>query len=125
VARNGDPQSRTIETVRLRDYLDRHVDLLKLDIEQGETHVLEDCMDRLGNVDHLFVEYHGEDGTPQELSRLVSILSEARFRLNVHAGNDSKKPFVARKVNMGNDLQLEVFAFRDSPFLQPPTGNPL
>ena len=117
VARGGDPLTRSVRTVRLRDYLDRPVDFLKLDIETGETEVLEDCADCLANVDNLFVEYHGAESEPQKLPRLLSLLSEAGFRLNIHAGNDSAQPFVARKVNMGNDLQLDIFAFRETPRL--------
>jgi len=112
VARPGDAAARQVTSVRLRDYLDRKVDLLKLDIEEGETEILEDCRDRLAQVDHVFVEYHGAADRPQGLPRLVSLLSEAGFRLNLHAGNDSRQPFVARKINMGNDLQLAIFAFR-------------
>jgi FkbM family methyltransferase len=125
VARGGDPLTRSVRTVRLRDYLDRRVDFLKLDIETGETEVLEDCVDRLKNVDNLFVEYHGPDNEPQKLPRLLSLLSEAGFRLNIHAGNDSPQPFVARKLNMGNDLQLEIFAFRETPRLQSRMNNPV
>jgi hypothetical protein len=112
VARPGDAAARQVASVRLRDYLDRKVDLLKLDIEEGETDLLEDCRDRLGQVDHVFVEYHGAADRPQELPRLVSLLSGAGFRLNLHAGNDSVQPFMDRKINMGNDLQLAIFAFR-------------
>ncbi len=125
VARGGDPLTRSVRTVRLRDYLDRRVDFLKLDIESGETEVLEDCVDRLANVDNLFVEYHGAESEPQKLPRLLSLLSEAGFRLNIHAGNDSPQPFVARKLNMGNDLQLEIFAFRETPHLQSRPDNPV
>ena len=125
VARGGDPLTRSVRTVRLRDYLDRPVDLLKLDIERGETEVLEDCADCLERVDHLFVEYHGADGEPQKLPRLVTLLAEAGFRLNLHAGNDSPQPFLARKLNMGNDLQVEIFAFRETPRLPPRSNDPI
>lgn len=114
VAREGDSVAQEVEAVRLRDYLDRRVDLLKLDIEEGETEVLEDCRDRLENVTHLFVEYHGAAGRPQQLPRLLTLLDDAGFRLNVRAGNDSPRPFMARKINMGNDLQLEIYGFRES-----------
>jgi len=125
VARGGDPLTRSVRTIRLRDYLDRPVDLLKLDIERGETEVLEDCFDRLKNVDRLFVEYHGADGEKQKLPRLLALLAGAGFRVNVHAGNDSPHPFVARKLNMGNDLQLEIFAFRETPGLPTRTSDPI
>jgi FkbM family methyltransferase len=125
VAREGDPRPRSVRAVRLRDYLDRSVDLLKLDIEQGELAVLEDCADRLMNVQNLFVEYHGEEGVPQKLPRLVALLSDAGFRLNLHAGNDSAQPFVERKINMGNDLQLEIFGFRETSRLKSRTILPV
>jgi FkbM family methyltransferase len=125
VAREGDPPGRSVRTVRLRDYLEHPVELLKLDIERGELAVLEDCADRLDNVQNVFVEYHGEHGKPQKLPRLISLLSEAGFRLNLHAGNDSPQPFMARRLNMGNDLQLEIFAFRETPQLKSRTTDPV
>jgi FkbM family methyltransferase len=125
VAREGDRKARSVRAVRLRDYLDRSVDLLKLDIEQGELALLEDCADRLMNVQNLFVEYHGEEGIPQKLPRLLTLLSEAGFRLNLHAGNDSPQPFVERKINMGNDLQLEIFGFRETSQLKSRTTLPV
>jgi FkbM family methyltransferase len=114
VARASDAAARSVPSVRLRDYLDREVDLLKLDIEEGEAEVLEDCRDRLPRVAHLFVEYHGAADRPQKLPALVSLLAGAGFRLNLRAGRDSARPFMARKINMGNDLQAEIFAFRET-----------
>ncbi len=58
IARNNDRQDKVVQTLRLRNYLDRRVDLLKLNIEGAETEVLEDCSDLLGSVDNLVVEYH-------------------------------------------------------------------
>ncbi len=118
IARPGDPANEPVSTVRLSDYLDRRVDFLKLDIEQGETRVLEDCLARLGNVDRLFVEHHGAASDSQELPRLLALLSAAGFRWALHAGNDSPRPFENRKLNMGNDVQVEVFAFRETPRLK-------
>lgn len=125
VARPGDPAAGRIQSVRLRDYLSRPVDLLKVDIEEGETEVLEDCHDLLGNVAHLFVEYHGAADRPQRLPRLLSVLAGAGFRLNIRAGKDSPQPFLARKLNLGNDLQVEIFAFRETPLLKPRSNNPV
>ena len=47
----------SIHTVRLRNYLTRKVDFLKIDIEGSEYEVLVDCADLLKNVEFLFVEY--------------------------------------------------------------------
>ncbi|HJU55862.1 MAG TPA: FkbM family methyltransferase [Pyrinomonadaceae bacterium] len=103
---------KSVRTVRLRDYLDRRVDFLKIDIEGAETETLKDCADRLGNVENLFVEYHSFDGERQTLDTLVRILAEADFRLHVHSPNASPQPFVRRDLNAGMDLQLNIFAFR-------------
>ena len=103
---------KSVRTVRLRDYLDRRVDLLKVDIEGAETETLKDCADRLGNVENLFVEYHSFDGERQTLDTLVRILADAGFRLHVQSPNASAQPFVRRDLTAGMDLQLNIFAFR-------------
>ena len=103
---------KSVPTVRLRDYLDRRVDFLKVDIEGAETETLADCADRLGNVENLFVEYHSFDGERQTLDALVRLLADAGFRLHVHSPNASPQPFVRRDLNAGMDLQLNIFAFR-------------
>ena len=113
LGRPGEPAALPAPTVRLRDYLERKVDLLKLDIEGAETEVLLDCADRLQNVANLFVEYHGFASEPQTLPRLVALLAGAGFRLNVHAENDSPQPLLTRKLNAGMDLQINLFAFRE------------
>jgi FkbM family methyltransferase len=115
IARERDAAAGSVRTVRLRNYLDRRIDLLKLDIEEGETEVLEDSADMLGCVTHLFVEYHGALDRPQTLHRLLSLLTGAGFRLNLQAMRDSPRPFMTRKLNMGNDLQVEIYAFREIP----------
>lgn len=112
VAQVNDKQNQTVRAVRLRDYLDERVDFLKLDIEGAETDVLIDCADRLGQVEHLFVEYHSFARQPQTLHRLMSILAEAGFRLHIQVPTTSPQPFIRREVYHGMDMQLNIFAFR-------------
>jgi FkbM family methyltransferase len=112
IERAGGANDKSVRTVRLRDYLDRRVDFLKVDIEGAETETLKDCADRLRNVENLFVEYHSFDGERQTLDTLVRVLAEANFRLHVHSPNASPRPFVRRDLNAGMDLQLNIFAFR-------------
>ena len=66
----------------------------------------------LGNVENLFVEYHSFVDKPQTLDQLVSMLTEAGFRLHIHPPVTSPQPFIRRDVNLGMDMQLNVFAFR-------------
>lgn len=112
IARGGDARGKIVQTARLRDYLDRRVDLLKIDIEGAETEVLKDCVDVLGNVDNLFVEYHSFVDGPQTLHEITDILAKAGFRLHIHPPVTSPQPFIRRNVHLGMDMQLNIFAFR-------------
>jgi FkbM family methyltransferase len=106
-------ESIEVPTARLRDFLDRPVDLLKVDIEGAETEVLEDCADRLREVENLFVEYHSFAERPQTLHRVTGLLADAGFRLHVQQVATSPRPFLSRHVEAGMDMQLNLFAFRD------------
>ncbi len=112
VAQGKDAGGKLTETVRLRSYLTRPVDFLKLDIEGAETEVLRDSADLLGNVEKLFVEYHSFAEGEQTLATLVGVLADAGFRLHVHTVMSSPQPFVSRRVDGGYDMQLNIFAFR-------------
>jgi FkbM family methyltransferase len=95
----------------------RHIDLLKLDIEGSETRVLPACAPYLSQVERLFVEYHSPARAKQSLDQLVSVLAGAGFRLFMQNVNPRASPF---QRPMGSarddrfDLQLDIFAFRDS-----------
>jgi FkbM family methyltransferase len=112
VSGRTDQPTRMVKSIRLRDCLDRKVDFLKLDIEGAETAVLQDCADRLSNVESLFVEYHSFTGEPQSLHLLTDVLARAGFRLHIHGPVLSPQPFITRKPIAGMDMQLNIFAFR-------------
>src|SRR5207249_9703948 len=76
---------KAVETRRLRDYLQRPVALLKLDIEGAETEVLRDCADLLTNAEHIFVEHHSFLDRPQDLHIVINLLQQAGFRLFIEA----------------------------------------
>jgi FkbM family methyltransferase len=102
-----------ISAFRLRDLLNRKVDLLKLDIEGGEMEVLRDCKDALGNVERIFVEHHSFLGQPQQLGEFFGILESAGFRLNIHIDFQAKHPFIERIVYNKKDCWLNIFGFRN------------
>lgn len=108
----GDLPVRSVPTARLRDFLGRPVDFLKIDIEGAETEVLTDCADLLPNVEHLFVEYHSFADAPQTLHTVARVIADAGFRLHVHPPATSPRPFLGRDVQGGMDMQLNLFAFR-------------
>ncbi len=109
----GDMQNIVqVPTVRLRDFLNQPVDLLKIDIEGAETDVLRDCADNLHNVKALFVEYHSHDQERQTLHDILSILERSGFRYHIKDAYTAQRPFQDRPLMLGMDLQLNVFAFR-------------
>jgi len=101
-----------IQTVRLRDYLCEPIDFLKIDIEGAETEVLIDCADSLQYVNRLFVEYHSFIAQPQTLDQILTVLRHAGFRIQIHSGIKSEKPFFDIPEHLGMDLQLNIFAYR-------------
>lgn len=106
----------SIDTVRLRDWLDRPVDFLKIDIEGAEAEVLRDCRDRLGKVRCLFVEWHSFLDRPQALAEILAWLAEAGFRYYLQTtGTFSTHPFETRKISGGMDMQLNIYAYRPGP----------
>jgi len=107
-------QITEVDAVRLRPYLERKVDLLKIDIEGAEVRVLEDCSDLLSNVERLFVEYHSFAGQEQQLHCLLSLLTSAGFRYYIsQVGTRSQHPLNGFAANLGIDNQLNIFAIKN------------
>lgn len=76
-----DTDSVTVPTIRLSQFLDSSVDLLKLDIEGAEQEVLFESQHLLHNVSQLFVEFHP---TPsQSLPKVLELLEDAGFTLTL------------------------------------------
>lgn len=101
-----------VPSVRLRDYLDQPVSMLKLDIEGAELEVLQDCADKLGQVSYLFVEYHSFHGKQQRLDEVLAILRKAGFRIHLENDQVLASPFIDRTDILGMDLLVNVFAYR-------------
>jgi FkbM family methyltransferase len=102
-----------IKTTRLKQYLNKPVDFLKIDIEGAEYKVLRDCENELKNVKNLFIEYHSFVNRPQEMGELLYIISKAGFRYYVeNNGIYSYSPFFQIKTYAGFDNQSNIFAYR-------------
>jgi hypothetical protein len=103
----------TIDTVRLRSYLNRPVDFLKMDIEGAEYVVLEDSKDLLCNVKKIFVEYHSFVNKEQNLDKILQIFREVGFRYYIeHIGIRSEHPYVSISEHLGMDLQINIYGYR-------------
>jgi FkbM family methyltransferase len=105
----------SVECVRLKDYLVNKVDFLKLDIEGAEFAVINDCMDKLENVENLFIEYHGKFEEMDRLNSILTIVVSKGFAYYIkEAGNLYNKPFVdfLTRNKIDYDVQLNIFCFR-------------
>jgi FkbM family methyltransferase len=71
--------ARMVPTVRLRDYLDATVDLLKIDIEGAELPVLEDCAGLLHNVRAMAIDVHEFDPAHRQTGAILELLRRAGF----------------------------------------------
>ena len=71
--------ARMVPTVRLRDYLDDTVDLLKIDIEGAELPVLEDCAGLLHNVRAMAIDLHEFDLAHRQTGVILELLGRAGF----------------------------------------------
>ena len=103
----------TVEVKCIKDIMaelgHNYIDVLKMDIEGSETDVL--CASRkLNKVKQLFIEYHSFVDETQNLGELLSCLAKNNFRYYIHTQFCSKKPLIDDKIQLGMDLQLNIFA---------------
>jgi hypothetical protein len=74
-----------VDAVRLSDLITGPVDYLKMDIEGSEFGVLKDlcATSKMGLVNYLSCELHGNPGVQGQVAELWTALSQAGFRLTV------------------------------------------
>lgn len=103
-----------VPAVRLRDYLDSRVDLLKLDVEGAEVSVLLDCGEALRNVERIVLEYHSYVGEEQHLADLLRLLQDVGFRLILDSEYAPESPLLQLPPPADTDNRLIVYGVRRS-----------
>ena len=101
-----------VDAIRLRNYLNKKIDFLKLDVEGAETNVIIDCADRLKNVSSIFIEYHSHITEKQSLGRILNILTTAGFRYQIKDSFASRHPFINFSTMEQMDFQADIFAVK-------------
>jgi FkbM family methyltransferase len=102
-----------IETTSLRPYLNKKVDFLKIDIEGAESTVLEDCNDLLKNVERIFIEYHSEINSEQQLDCILNTLTKNGFRYYIQSETlFNAEPFIKRKNINNYDNLVCIYCYR-------------
>lgn len=101
-----------VQAIRLRDFLNRRIDFLKIDVEGAEYAVLRDCRDRLTNIESLFVEYHVASREEQRLDEILTWFSAAGFRYYIsEAAQLQRHPFVSKGADVF-EMQLNIWCYR-------------
>ena len=87
-------------------------DFVKMDIEGAERAVVPASAGALGNVSHIFVEYHGNSSEKPALASVVGPLEEAGFRIQVHTVRSPAHPFQNAGSGSEYDLILHIYGSR-------------
>ncbi|MCJ7804429.1 FkbM family methyltransferase [Patescibacteria group bacterium] len=84
------PGSILVKTIPLSTFLNKSIDLLKIDVEGVENLILKECAQKLYLVKNLILEYHETSKTNQDnkLASIVKILEKADFKLNYLKNNN-------------------------------------
>lgn len=109
VSEAGGQLVKTVDTLRL--LREGNYDFVKMDIEGAERTILPTIVDALGSVNKIFVEYHGQQSTPQALDAVVNSLSQAGFRLYIESLNHRRQPLMPQETG-DFELQLNIFGWR-------------
>ncbi len=108
----ADPKAVTEgQALTLDDLIDGPVDFLKIDIEGSEGDALEACT-KLAMIEQLFIEYHSFKDSPQTLGRMLNKLTAEGYRYYIHHQFCSPAPLTREKLQLGMDLQLNIFVKR-------------
>ncbi len=109
----NDSTSINVRALRLKNFIDKPVDFLKIDIEGAEHEVLVDTIDKLHLVKNIFVEYHSFTDSEQKFDDILKILRLTGFRYYIeHIGIRSEKPYFSRNSDHNMDLQINIYGYR-------------
>jgi FkbM family methyltransferase len=110
----GPEKTISVKAIRLKDYICKPVDFLKIDIEGAEYRVMKDISDQLHFVKHLFLEYHGTFEQNPELTELFDLLVEKGFNYYIkEAASVYNWPlYPSKKQGVLYDVQLNIFCIK-------------
>lgn len=104
---------KIIKSVRLKSFLDKPIDMLKIDIEGAEYLILKDCEDVLFNVENIFIEYHSFYEDEQHLEDILSILKRQGFRYHLKESFSQQRPFIDNVLVCEKfDMAINIFAYK-------------
>ena len=104
-----------VPAARLREYLHKPVDFLKMNIEGAEWEVLEDSEDQLAKVKEMVIEYHHLPGLPRTLHRILELLHRNHFEYLINDFDRESNGAVSPPFQLTGDTRyfLLVYAKRE------------
>jgi FkbM family methyltransferase len=109
---SGGAKKVTVRAEKLSTYLDRPVDLLKLDVEGAELEVIREIVPALPIVKRIFVEAHSFCGQPQDYGELIHLLQDSGFRCNVEVASSQWHGLHRLSGSTDMDLNLNIYGTR-------------
>jgi FkbM family methyltransferase len=102
-----------VKTIRLSEYINEAVDLLKIDIEGSEYVVMQEISAKLHLVKRLYVEFHSYLNSEQYLSEIIEILKAAGFRYHLEQYYpNTQRPFMGLHSFQGIHQMIGIYAWR-------------
>ena len=102
-----------IKVDALDNMIDDTISFIKMDIEGAEADAI--CTSKkLNNIEKLFIEYHSFDGAEQLLGKILETLTANGFRYYIRTQFCSPRPLTEKKLYLGMDLQLNIFAKKEN-----------
>ncbi len=101
VKSNKRPETITVKNKKLSNYINRPIDLLKLDIEGKEDEVLEEIIrsEKIIEVNQIILEYHNIKDSPRKFSKFLANLESNGFLSSFYQINDNLDIKASEKKN--------------------------
>jgi FkbM family methyltransferase len=103
-----------IETVKLSDYINSPVLLLKIDIEGAEKEVLHEIRHKLHFIENCFIEFHSYEHDNRDVVGILQILKQSGFKYYIDSPLSlNERPFVDRNSYKGINQMLNIYAYKN------------
>lgn len=91
----------------------KHIDMLKMDIEGAENDVLVKCFPAVTKADKIFFEYHSNRNERQVLGSILEKFEKHGYHYQILTEHSRSKPFVVNNNDPQMDLQVDFFLWKE------------
>lgn len=91
----------------------KHIDMLKIDIEGAESEVLAKCFPAISKADKIFFEYHSSRNVKQVLGCILEKFERHGYHYHILTEHARKTPFIILSGDPEMDLQVDFFLWKE------------